>query len=67
MNVPTPLPKWRTSSYSAQSADCVEVAADATAHSVRDSTNPGGPTLVYTNRSWRTFLETIKTGAFDLP
>ena len=34
---------WRKSSYSAQTADCVEVAAALGA--VRDSKNPAGPML----------------------
>ena len=34
---------WRTSSYSAQNGQCVEVRGDLSA--VRDSKNPDGPVL----------------------
>jgi hypothetical protein len=35
--------RWRKSSYSSQSTNCVELAADL--HHIRDSKNPTGPTL----------------------
>jgi hypothetical protein len=39
---PRPL-RWRTSSFSSNGTDCVEVFHDLAA--VRDSKNPNGPTL----------------------
>lgn len=58
---------WHKSSYSAQGADCVEVAGSASACAVRDSKDPRGPVLAFTPRAWSAFVRTAKTGAHDLP
>lgn len=42
MKVPHNPDKWRTSSFSAEQTDCVEVHPDG---AVRDSKNPDGPVL----------------------
>ncbi|MWA00160.1 DUF397 domain-containing protein [Actinomadura sp. LD22] len=58
---------WHKSSYSAQGADCVEVAGSASACAVRDSKDPNGPVLALTPHAWSTLVHAIKTGAHDLP
>ncbi|WP_423202160.1 DUF397 domain-containing protein [Herbihabitans rhizosphaerae] len=48
---------WRKSSYSdGGDQECVEVAFADTA-AVRDSKNTAGPTLRFTAREWRTFIQ----------
>jgi uncharacterized protein DUF397 len=59
--------RWRKSSYSSDSGNCVEVALTSQRVGVRDSKNPGGPELYYAERSWRDFLVAIRAGEFDLP
>ncbi|MFB4311847.1 DUF397 domain-containing protein [Actinomadura sp. GTD37] len=58
---------WRTSSYTAQGADCVEVAQLGDRRAVRDSKDPSGPILTFTTSAWAALLGTIKTGAHGLP
>ncbi|MFD8546672.1 DUF397 domain-containing protein [Streptomyces sp. NPDC059649] len=52
---------WRKSSYSASAGgDCIEVAAcpHAAIH-VRDSKNPGGPTLSLSAGAWAAFVADV--------
>jgi len=58
---------WRTSSYTAQGADCVEVAQLGGGRAVRDSKNPDGPVLTFTTSAWAALLGSIKSGTHDLP
>jgi len=52
---------WRKSSYSSQSGNCVEVATNLLGTVViRDSKNPGGPELTFTQDAWRTFVRSTK-------
>ena len=46
---------WRTSSYSAESGACVEVAPAPERVLVRDSKDPDGPALVVPAAAWRAF------------
>lgn len=55
-----PPPRWRKSSRSDQTASCVEVAH--TLASVRDSKNPGGPTLAVDALP---LLAAVKASRFD--
>lgn len=57
---------WRTSSHSG-SSDCVEVAALMAGMAVRDSKDPGGPVLRFTEAEWRAFVAGVRDGEFDLP
>lgn len=58
---------WRKSSHSGSGNTCVEVAGLAeVGFGVRDSTNPSGPTLVFSQAAWRTLSTAIKDGAFNL-
>ena len=50
---------WRTSSYSGNSGNCIEVAPAPDGVLVRDSKDPGGPTLAVTTAQWRAFLATV--------
>ena len=62
----TPRVAWRTSSYSGSSNDnCVEVGAAARAVAVRDSTDPDGPALAFSQRDWRTFTRDLKARTAD--
>jgi hypothetical protein len=59
---------WRKSSYSGgNGGDCVEVADNVPGVvAVRDSKDPGGPTLTFRPDEWRAFRAAIKAGEFDL-
>ncbi len=50
---------WRTSSYSTNEGACVEVAPVPGRVLVRDSKDPGGPTLAFSIPAWRAFLTTL--------
>jgi hypothetical protein len=59
--------EWRTSSYSSSNGgQCVEVGTGPQFVAVRDSKNPDGPALVFTEGGWRAFLEHIKDGQVGL-
>ncbi|MGH3436184.1 MAG: DUF397 domain-containing protein [Sciscionella sp.] len=53
---------WRTSSYSTNQANCVEVAVTAPAVAVRDSKHPSGGVLAFPGPSWSTFVRGITAG-----
>jgi hypothetical protein len=58
---------WFKSTYSNTGGNCVEVCTgipDAVA--VRDSKNPSSPALTFEPAQWRTFVQGIKRGEFDL-
>lgn len=60
-------PQWRTSSYTGNSGNCVEVAVQADqAIAVRDSKDPGGPKLAFSQQMWKAFIRRAKRGATDL-
>ncbi|TXL84647.1 DUF397 domain-containing protein [Streptomyces sp. NBC_01725] len=61
------LTQWTKSTYSAN-GDCVEVRAlPATAVSVRDSKNLGGPVLNFAPKAWETFVaDSVGTSATTL-
>jgi hypothetical protein len=60
-------PSWRKSSYSANGANCVEVASNLPgAVAVRDSKDRDGATLVTSQPVWSAFIAGIKRGEFDL-
>ncbi|TDC56539.1 DUF397 domain-containing protein [Actinomadura sp. KC345] len=61
------LVQWRTSSYSSgQGTECVEVAVLRRAVAARDSKDPSGPVLGFSQGEWRVFLDEVKSGALDL-
>lgn len=57
--------EWRKSTYTAAN-ECVEVAFVDGMVAVRDSHDPSGPALVFTEGEWRAFTNGAKEGQFDL-
>ena len=44
---------------------CVEVTKREGFVGVRDSKNPDGPVLAYTEQEWRVFIDAARNGEFD--
>ena len=58
---------WRKSSYSANGANCVEIASNMPGLvAVRDSKDREGATLVTSAHAWSALVAGIKRGEFDL-
>jgi hypothetical protein len=49
-------PTWRKSTYSAEAANCVEIATIPSTILVRDSKTPTGPRLAFPPAAWADFL-----------
>ncbi|MBT2674483.1 DUF397 domain-containing protein [Streptomyces sp. ISL-14] len=47
---------WQKSTYSAEAANCVEIATTPTTIHIRDSKNPTGPHLTLRPTAWTDFL-----------
>lgn len=60
--ISTELPVWRKSSYSgASEGNCLEVADNLPGIvPVRDSKNPAGPALAFSDPTWGAFLAMLK-------
>ncbi|RKT56573.1 uncharacterized protein DUF397 [Saccharothrix australiensis] len=52
--------RWRKSSRSTNTSNCVELARTEEAAAIRDSKNPGGPMLVLTTNGLTAFLAGLK-------
>ena len=58
---------WRKSSYSANGANCVEIASNLPGVvAVRDTKDRDGATLVTSEHAWSAFVAGIKRGELDL-
>jgi hypothetical protein len=55
---------WFKSSRSTNNGQCVEVAFVHGQVAVRDSKNPSGPALVFSEQEWSAFLAGIAAGEF---
>lgn len=54
--------RWRTSSYTSNGANCVEVAVTPWLVGVRDTKARGDGTLEFDSGRWTDFLHALKTG-----
>lgn len=59
--------RWRTSSYSGGTGNCVEVADLAVNVGVRDSKHPDAGYLAFALSTWAAFVAEVRDGRFDLP
>ena len=57
--------EWRKSSVSRQDGACLEVAKTRDGRAVRDSKDPDGPVLTFTQAEWIAFIAGAKAGEFD--
>jgi hypothetical protein len=58
---------WTKSSYSSESANCVQVRLDDGEIWVRDSKDPDGPVLKFTGAEWDAFIAGARDGEFGVP
>jgi Domain of unknown function (DUF397) len=59
---------WHKSSYSSDTANCVEVALESSDRvGLRDSEDPDGPSLWFAVDSWRDFIADVAAGELDPP
>lgn len=61
----TQQPGWRTSTYSSNGDDCVEVSGAVVGVNIRHSKDPNGPMISFTGQQWRQWLAELATGAID--
>ncbi|WNI14690.1 DUF397 domain-containing protein [Actinacidiphila sp. ITFR-21] len=59
------LPNWRKSSYSgSENAACLEITSHGDQIATRDSKNPTGPALVFSQDAWAAFVRDVVSGSF---
>jgi Domain of unknown function (DUF397) len=67
-DVPEEKPlRWRKSSFSSDTMNCVEFAPGSQHVGLRDSKDPDGPSLWFGVDSWSDFIATVRAGALDTP
>lgn len=54
---------WRTSSYSGEQGNCVEVAGDGGTVLIRDTLDRGGPVLAVPASAWAVFARQVRSAA----
>ena len=57
--------RWTKASKSDSANGCVEVAQMTSWTGVRDSKNPGGPVLLFTQQEWDCFVDGAAKGEFN--
>jgi hypothetical protein len=58
--------RWFKSTRSAGNGACVEVAFTVAGEvAVRDSKDPDGPMLRFGGEAWQSFVDSVRTGAFE--
>lgn len=58
---------WQKSSRSSGNGACVEVAFVGPWTALRDSKNPTGPVLLFTQDEWDAFIGGVEDGEFQRP
>ncbi len=56
---------WRSSSYSSEATNCVEVAQLGGRVAARDSKDRSGPALSFARPAWTAFVAALHSGEFD--
>jgi Domain of unknown function (DUF397) len=56
---------WLKAQASTHNGQCVEIASTRGKIAIRDSKDPDGPILVYTNAEFKAFLDGARNGEFD--
>ncbi|WP_234995829.1 DUF397 domain-containing protein [Streptoalloteichus hindustanus] len=56
------VPTWRKSSYSSTKENCVEVTLARGEVTVRDSKNPSGAALTFSQNSFGAFVSSVRSG-----
>lgn len=51
---------WRTSRYSGDGGECVEIASGVRSVLVRDSRNPAGTVLQFSRGQWSSFIRRVR-------
>jgi hypothetical protein len=62
--IPARRPQWRTSRYSSNGENCVEVASVPSQMLVRDSKNSDAGTIEFTLLTWGAFVAGARDGEF---
>ncbi|MGW3071437.1 DUF397 domain-containing protein [Kitasatospora sp. NPDC001132] len=57
--------RWRKSSHSNESTNCVEFAMGEPVSYIRDSKDPNGPALAFDRVAHAAFIAAVATGEFD--
>ncbi|WP_433871008.1 DUF397 domain-containing protein [Saccharopolyspora sp. CA-218241] len=57
--------RWRTSSYSGNQTNCVEVGRVGDGAAVRDTKDRGAGYFTATGAQWSAFVDAVKAGRYD--